>query len=174
MFDFVPFSPPGSPCSSNMDNNDIGVLGSVNPNANVGTHTHTHTHNLGIDVGLGAGQGQGPESASSLQSFFFSDYSSYSTLCDWAGGINTTGPGIIDGTHHHDHHANNAKAALPPYTCFGENGSEIENSFSFLPTTSAVMDPWNNVQDLVVARPGLDGLEDTLWPSGARVAAPYA
>jgi len=172
MFDFVPFSPPGSPCSSNMDNNDIGVLGSVNPNADVGTHTHTH--NLGIDVALGAGQGQGPESASSLQSFFFSDYSSYSTLCDWAGGINTTGSGIIDGTHHHDHHANNAKAALPPYTCFGENGSEIENSFSFLPTTSAVMDPWNNVHDLVVARPGLDGLEDTLWPGGARVATPYA
>jgi hypothetical protein len=150
-----------------MDNNDIGILGSVNPNHNVGTHTHTHT------LGMGIGQGQGPESASSLQNFFFSDYSSYSTLCDWAGGISTTGPGIIDGTHH-DHLANLAKAALPPYACFGENGSEIENSFSFLPTTSAVMDPWNNVQDLVVARPGLDGLEDTLWPGGPRVAAPYA
>lgn len=161
MFDFVPFSPPGSPCSSNMDSNDIGVLGSVNPN-------------LGIDIGLGPGQGQGPESASSMQSFFLSDYSSYSTLCDWAGGISTTGPGIIDGTHHHDHNAHNAKAALPPYACFGENGSEIENSFSFLPTTSTVMDPWNNVQGLVVARPGLDGLEDTLWPGSARVAAPYA
>lgn len=152
-----------------MDNNDIGVLGSVNPNANVGTHTHNH--DLGVDIGLGPGQGQGPESASSLQSFFFSDYSNYSSLCDWAGGINTTGPGIIDGTHHHP---NNAKAPLSPYACFGENGSEIENSFSFLPTTSAVMDPWNNVQDLVVARPGLEGLEDTLWSGGARVAAPYA
>jgi hypothetical protein len=170
MFDFVPFSPPGSPCSSNMDNNDIGVLGSVNPNANVGTHTHS----LGIGIGLGPGQGQEPESASSLQSFFFSDHSSYSTLCDWAGGISTTGPGIIDDIHHQDHNVHNAKAALPPYACFGENGGEIENSFSFLPTTSAVMDPWNNVQDFVVARPGLDGLEDTLWPSGARVAAPYA
>lgn len=168
MFDFVPLSPPGSPCSSNMDNNDIGVLGSVNPNHNVGTHNHTHT------LGMGIGQGQGPESASSLQNFFFSDYPSYSTLCDWAGGISTTGPAIIDGTHHHDHLANNAKAAMPPYACFGENGSEIENSFSFLPTTSTVMDPWNNVQDLVVARPGLDGLEDTLWHGGARVAAPYA
>jgi hypothetical protein len=166
MFDFVPFSPPGSPCSSNMDNNDIGVLGSVNPNANVGTHTHNQ--NVGVGIGLGPGQGQGHESASSLQSFYFSDYSSYSSLCDWAGGISTTGPGIIDGTHHH------AKAALPPYACFGENGNEIENSFSFLPTTSAVMDPWNNVQDLVVARPGLDGLDNTLWSGGARVAAPYA
>jgi len=148
-----------------MDSNDMGILGSVNPNANVGTHT------LGMGMGLGPGQGQeqGPESASSLQSFFFSDYSSYSTLCDWAGGISTTGPGIIDGTHHH------AKVAVPPtYGCFGENGSEIENTFSFLPTTSVVMDPWNNVQDLVVARPGLDGLEDTLWPGGARVVAPYA
>lgn len=170
MFDFVPFSPPGSPCCSNMDNKDIGVLSSVNPNANVGTHTHDHT--LGVGIGLGPGQGQGHESASSLQSFFFSDYPGYSTLCDWAGGISTTGPGMIDGTHHH--HANNAKAAPPPYACFGENGSEMENSFSFLPTTSAVMDPWNNVQDLIVARPGLDGLEDTLWPGSARVAAPYA
>ena len=168
MFDFVPFSPPGSPCSSNVDNNDNGALGSVNPNHHVGPHTHTHT------LGMGIGQGHGPEPASSLQNFFFSDYSSYSTLCDWAGGINTAGPGIIDGTHHHDNLANNAKTALPPYACFGENGSEIENSFSFLPTTSAVMDPWNNVQDLVVARPGLDGLEDTLWPGGPRVAAPYA
>jgi hypothetical protein len=166
MFDFVPFSPPGSPCSSNMDNNDIGVLGSVHPNPNIGTHTHAHTL-----IGLGPGQGQGPESASSLQSFFFADYSSYSSLCDWAGGISTTGPGIIDGAHHHAHHASNAKVALPPYGCFGENGSEIENSFSFLPSTSAVMDPWNNVQDLVVARPGL---EDTLWPAGTRVVAPYA
>lgn len=163
MFEFVPFSPPGSPCSSNMDNNDIGVLGSVNPNPNVGT-----PHTLGVGVGLGPGQGQGPESASSLQSFFFSDYSGYSTLCDWAGGNSTTCPGIID------HHSSNAKTVLPPYECFGENGSDIENSFSFLPTTSAVMDPWNNVHDLVVARPGLDGLEDSLWPSGARVAAPYA
>ncbi len=169
MFDFVPFSPPGSLCSSNMDNNDIGVLGSVNPNANVGTHTHTHT--LGVGIGLGPGQEHGSESASSLQSYFFSDHSNYSTLCDWAGGISTTGPGIIDGTHDHDHYANNAKAALPPYPCFGENGSEIESSFPFLPTTSTVMDPWNNVQDLVVARPGL---EDTLWLGGARVAAPYA
>ena len=168
MFDFVPFSPPGSPCSSNMDNKDIGALGSVNPNANVGTHNHTHT--LGIGIGLGPGQGQGPESASSMQSYFFSDSSSYSSLCDWAGGISSTAPGIIDGTHHH---ANNAKATLPPYACFGQNGSEFENSFSFLPTTSAIMDPWNNVQDLVVARPGLDGLQDTLWP-GTRVAAPYA
>jgi hypothetical protein len=167
MFDFVPFSPPGSPCCSNVDNKDIGVLGSVN----VGTHTHAHS--LGVGMGLGPGQGQGPESASSLQNLFFSDYSSYSTL-DWTGGISSTSSGIIDGTHHHDHHANNTKVALPPYECFGENGSEIENSFSFLPTTSAVMDPWNNVQDLVVARPGLDGLEDTLWPGGARVAAPYA
>jgi hypothetical protein len=168
MFDFVPFSPPGSPCSSNMDNKDIGALGSVNPNANVGTHNHTHT--LGIGIGLGPGQGQGPESASSLQSYFLSDSSSYSSLCDWAGGISSTGPGIIDGTHHH---ANNTKATLPPFACFGENGSEFENSFSFLPTTSAIMDPWNNVQDLVVARPGLDGPQDTLWP-GTRVAAPYA
>jgi hypothetical protein len=154
-----------------MENNDIGVLGSVNPN--IGAHTHNH---IGIGIGLGPGQGQGPESASSLQNFLFSDYSSYSTLCDWAGGISTTGPGIIDGAHHHHHHhhANSAKAALSPYACFRENGSEIENSFSFLPTTSAVMDPWNNVQDLVVARPGLNGLDDSLWPGGARVAAPYA
>lgn len=172
MFDFVPFSPPGSPCSSNMDNNDIGVLGSVNPNTNIGTHTQNHI--LGNGIGPGPGQGQGPESASSLQGFFFSDFSSYSSLCDWAGGNSTTGPGIIDGTDHHAHHANNAKVVLPPYECFGENGSEIENSFSFLPTTSAVMDPWNNVQDFVVARPGHDGLEDTLWPGGARVAAQYA
>jgi hypothetical protein len=164
MFDFVPFSPPGSPCS---DNNDIRAFGSVNPNHHVATQAHTHT------LGMGIGQGQGPESAS-LQNFFFSDYSNYSSLCDWAGGIGATGPRTIDGTHHHEHLANNAKAALPPYACFGENGSEIENSFSFLPTTSAVMDPWNNVQDLVVARPGLDGLEDTLWPGGPRVAAPYA
>src|SRR6266852_5309531 len=113
MFDFVPFSPPGSPCSSNVENNDIGVLCSVNPN--VGTRTHNH---IGIGIGLGPGQGQGSESASSLQNFFFSDYSSYSTLCDWAGGISTTGPGITNGIHHHDHHANNAKAALPPYACF--------------------------------------------------------
>jgi hypothetical protein len=167
MFDFVPFSPPGSPCSSNIDNNDIGVVGSVNPNANLGTHNHTHT---GMGVGLGPGQGQGPDSASSMQSFIFSDYSS---LCDWAGGINTTasGPGIVDGTHHNAH---SAKATLPPYACFCENANEIENSFPFLPTTSAVIDPWNNVQDLVLARPGLEGLEDTLWPSGVRVAAPYA
>ena len=168
MFDFVPFSPPGSPCSSNMDNNDIGALGSVNPSHDVAAHAHAH--NLS-NFGLGPGQGQGPESTSSLQSFFFSDYQSYPTLCDWAGGISSTGPGIIDAAHHH---ANNAKAALPPYACFGENGSEMENSFAFLPTASAVMDPWNNVQDLVVARPGLDGLEDSLWPVGARVAAPYA
>jgi hypothetical protein len=189
MFDFVPFSPPGSPCSSNMDNNDIGALGSVNPNANVSSHTHC----LGVGIGLGPGQGhgqgqgqgqgQGPESASSLQSFF-SDYSSYSTLCDWASGNGTAGPGIIDGTHpnhhttHYYHHTNNAKVVLPPYGSFGENEGETDNPFSFLPTATAVMDPWNNVQDLVVARPMLDGLEDPMWPGGARVvattAAPYA
>jgi hypothetical protein len=186
MFDFVPFSPPGSPCSSNMDNNDIGALGSVNPNANA-------THCLGVSIGLGPGQGHGhgqgpgqgqaPESASSMQSFFFSDYSSYSSLCDWASGTGTTGPGIIDNTHHnhhtphHYHHANNAKVVLPPpYGCFGENESETDHPFSFLPTAAAaaVMDPWNNVQDLVVARPLLDGLEDPMWSGGARVAAPYA
>ena len=187
MFDFVPFSPPGSPCSSSMDNNDIGAFGSVSPNANVSTHTH----GLGTGVGLGQGQepgpGQGAESTSSLQSFFFSDYSS---LCDWAGSIGTAGPGIIDGTHHNHHthqhfpHPNNAKVVLPPlslaaYGCFGENESEADNPFPFLPTSSAagVMDPWSNVQDLV-ARPLLDGLEDSLWPSGARIvattAAPYA
>ena len=136
--------------------------------------------------GQGSGQGQGPESASSLQSFFFSDYSSYSSLCDWAGGA---GPAIMDSTHHnhhthpHYHHANNnAKVVLPPlslpsYGGFGENESENDNSFSFLPTSSgAVMDPWNNVQDLV-ARPLIDGLEDALWSGGARIAtaaAPYA
>ena len=169
-----------------MDNNDLGALGSVNPNANANVNTHTHCLGIGIGLGQGPGQGQGPESASSLQNFIFSDYSSYSSLCDWAGGIGSSG--MTDGTQHnqhihHYHHPNNAKVVLPPlslpqYGCFGENETETDNPFSFLPNTAgaAVMDPWNNVQDFV-ARPLLNGLEDPLWP-GARVVAttatPYA
>jgi hypothetical protein len=60
LYDFVPFSPPGSPCSTNMDNNGVCSLGPV-----AGTPA----------AGL-CPAGAAPE--------FFSN-SSYSTLCDWAG-----------------------------------------------------------------------------------------
>lgn len=60
LYDFVPFSPPGSPCSTNMDNNGACSLGPV-----AGTPA----------AGL-CPAGAAPE--------FFSN-SSYSTLCDWAG-----------------------------------------------------------------------------------------
>jgi hypothetical protein len=134
MFDFVPLSPPDSPCSSNMDNNDI--LGPVRPT-------------LGIGSAGGTPPGHGPED-------FFS---SYSTLCGWAGGI----IGTTD---------NDAKVVLPPLSppyggcCPGE----MDHPFSFLAAaTPAVADPWNNFQTF-------GGLEDT-WAGARAVAAavaPYA
>jgi|SRR5712671_8029224 len=140
MFDFGPFSPPGSPCSSS---NDVGVLGSASPT-------------------LGFGPAQAPADPS-LQSFF----SSYSSLCDWAGG--NTGMAMPDGDGNHD----NTKIVLPPlspsYGCIGE----VDHPLSFS-SLDVVVDPWNNVQDMVV-RPLFGGLEDT-WAGTRLVAsttAPY-
>jgi hypothetical protein len=170
MFDFVPFSPPGSPCSSNMDNNDIAALGS----GSVRSPT----------LGIAPANAAAPEAdAASLQHFF----SNYSTLCDWAGGgvgtanMVTTGAGMPDGGS-----AANTKVVLPPlplqYGAFGEidhhHHHHHHHPFSFMHTaetaTAVAVNPWNNEQDLV-ARPLFGGLDDT-WVVGARAAAavPYA
>jgi hypothetical protein len=159
MFDFVPFSPPGSPCSASIDNNDICALGSVNS-----------TLAGPVATASSSGQGQGPEA--SLQSFF----SSYSTLCDWAGCVPAAVvPAMADANH------SNGKVVLSPYGCFG---GESDHPFSFLHDSAGVVtvaDPWNHhtVEDhMVVPRPFFGGgaLEDTAW-AGPRVvatAAPYA
>jgi hypothetical protein len=63
MFDLVSFSPPDSPCSSNMDHSDIGTLGPASPV-------------------LGIGPACAPPGHEPVDFF-----SNYSTLCDWAGGI---------------------------------------------------------------------------------------
>ena len=140
MFDFVPLSPPDSPCSSHMDNNDLGAL--------VGPGRPT----LGIGSTGAPSPGQGPED-------FFS---SYSTLCGWAGNI----AGTSD-----DH----AKVVLPslssPYGCPGE----MDHQFSLLSAASPAVadpDPWNNFQDMIV-RPTFGGLEDT-WAGARVVVAPFA
>ncbi|KAI0294041.1 hypothetical protein B0F90DRAFT_1349216 [Multifurca ochricompacta] len=78
MFDFVPFSPPDSPCSSIMDNNnnnqnqnhDLVTLGPINPLLSI--------------VGPA-----GPATDPSTLNHFFS-VSSYSSLCDWAGADTLT------------------------------------------------------------------------------------
>jgi hypothetical protein len=169
MFDLVPFSPPGSPCCSNMDNNDIGALGSA------------RSPSLGIDPACAAAAPppppQGPEAAS-LQDFF----SSYSTLCDWAGGGGGGGGATTAMTHASagmpDGAAANAKVVLPPLSFqYGAFGEIDDHPFSFLHAAHdavAVADPWNDEQDLV-ARPLFGGFEDP-WASGARVvtAVPYA
>ncbi|KAI9509568.1 hypothetical protein F5148DRAFT_1148221 [Russula earlei] len=149
MFDFVPFSPPGSPCSSIMDNNDGGVLGSVSP-------------------ALGFGPCHAPDPTLQLQSFF----SSYSTLCDWAGGTSCPpGMGLPVGSNHDNH---DPKVVLSPLTLsYGRFGGEADHPLPFLHPTEAI-DPWNNVQDLV-GRPLFGGLEDS-WAGTrlvASLAAPY-
>src|SRR6267142_2475319 len=163
MFDFVPFSPPGSPCSSNMDNNDIAALGS----GSVRSPT----------LGIASANAAGPEAdAASLQHFF----SNYSTLCDWAGGgVGTipAGLGMPDGGS-----TTNTKVVLPPlplqYGAFGAiEHLHHHHPFSFMHTadtaTAVAVNSWNNEQDLV-ARPLFGGLDDT-WVVGARAAAvPYA
>ena len=122
-----------------MDNCDnIGALGPVRPTLGIGS--------------AGSPPGQAPGD-------FFS---SYSTLCDWAGGIT----GTTDG---------DSKLVLPPLSQSYGCPSEMDHPFSFLPAaTPAVVDSWNNFQDMIT-RPTFGGFEDA-W-AGARVAAavaPYA
>lgn len=165
MFDLVPFSPPGSPCSSNLDNNDIAALGSV------------RSPSLGIPSANPASAapsppqaGQGPDAAS-LQHFF----SSYSTLCDWAGGGGTmthtsAGAGML---HHgsNGHHAApaNAKVVLPPLSLpYGPFGGD---PYSFLHAPAVAINPWNDEQDLV-DRPLFGGLDDP-WRAVATTTGPY-
>lgn len=162
MFDLVPFSPPGSPCSANLDNNDIAALGSV------------RSPSLGIPPANPASAapspqaGQGPNAAS-LQHFF----SSYSTLCDWAGGGVTThtgaaGPGGLP----HGAHAN-TKVVLPPLSLpYGSFGGEMDNHpFSFLHPPAVAVNPWHDEPDLV-DRPLFGGLDDA-WRAVATGTGPY-
>lgn len=98
---------------------------------------------------------------------------------------------VTDGGDHHHHHLHlhngggggGAKVVLPSlslqYGCLGEAVVVDDHAFAFLPTapaSAAMVDPWNNVQQDLVARPLFGGFEDT-W-LGARVvpaaAAPYA
>ncbi|KAF8266356.1 hypothetical protein EI94DRAFT_1803203 [Lactarius quietus] len=147
LYDFVPFSPPSSPCSTNMDN-DACSLGPV----------------AGVPaIGL-CPAGVAPE----LQNFF----SSYSTLCDWAGGAATTDTLNFN---------NNGitKVGLPPMS-YGFPSSDMidDHPFSFLLHGSAT-DPWSNglsAQELLVARPGPAFGFEGAWagPGLVATAAPYA
>ncbi|KAH9165614.1 hypothetical protein EDB89DRAFT_290018 [Lactarius sanguifluus] len=147
LYDFVSFSPPGSPCSTNMD--DSCSLGTV------------------------AALGLGPaDPAPELPNFF----SSYSTLCDWAGA----GAAATDSLYFNN---GCTKVGLPsiPYGFPGDPDMIDDQPFSFLlhGATAAPSDPWSNglgAQELLAARPGPAFGFEGAWagPGHVATAAPYA
>ena len=135
-----------------MDNNDACSLGPV---------TATPAHGL-------CPAGTAPE----LQRFF----SSYSTLCDWAGGAGVA-PISADTLNFNN---GNTKAAGMPYGFTGPDMIDDHHPFSFLLHGSAVADPWSNgllsPQELLAARPGPAFGFEGAWagPGLVATAAPYA
>ncbi|KAH9038785.1 hypothetical protein EDB85DRAFT_2141672 [Lactarius pseudohatsudake] len=147
LYDFVSFSPPGSPCSTNMDNDSC----SLGP----------------VALGLGPA-----DPVPELPNFF----SSYSTLCDWAGA----GAAAADSLYFNN---GCTKVGLPsiPYGLPGDPDMIDDHSFSFLlhGATAAPSDPWSNglsAQELLAARPGPAFGFEGAWagPGHVATAAPYA
>ncbi|KAH9059191.1 hypothetical protein EDB87DRAFT_1577813 [Lactarius vividus] len=149
LYDFVSFSPPGSPCSTNMDNNDSCSLGPA------------------------AALGLGPaDPAPELPNFF----SSYSTLCDWAGA----GTAAADSLYFNN---GCTKVGLPsiPYGFPGDPDMIDYYPFSFLlhGATATPSDSWGNglgAQELLAVRPGPAFGFEGAWagPGHVATAAPYA
>jgi hypothetical protein len=107
--------------------------------------------------------------APELQNFF----SSYSTLCDWAG----TGVATADTLNFNNNGI--TKVGLPPMS-YGFPSPDMidDHPFSFLLHGSAT-DPWSNglsAQELLAARPGPAFGFEGAWagPGLVATAAPYA
>ncbi|KAI9438838.1 hypothetical protein H4582DRAFT_1951524 [Lactarius indigo] len=131
LYDFVSFSPPGSPCSTNMDN-DACSLGPLGP---------------------------GPaDPVPDLPNFF----SSYSTLCDWAGG------GAVAADSLNFNNSCTKVGISSPYGFPGDPDMIDDHPFSFLNGLSA--------QELLAARPGPAFGFEGAWagPGHVATAAPYA
>ena len=146
------FSPPGSPCSTNTDN-DTCSLGPV-----VGTPA----------FGL-CPAGAAPDDS---QSFF----SNYSTLCDWAG----TGADSLNFNNYNNARVG-LPHGFPGGPDMTTDDHPFSFSFSFLlhGSAAAAVDPWSNglsTQELLAARPGPAFGFEGAWagPGLVVTAAPYA